>query len=113
MDLSTTPASTNGLLNPAALQPTEYRLTPPTPNHTPITIRRGPARNGTRWAVIHVPGDRPKRHVWTKDGWDAAWCLSREEMYCWPSSAEAIEQARRAMADVDYEADEPSAPIGI
>lgn len=111
MDLNTNHARIHVPLphsdNPAEAEArkTEYRLPAATPNHTPLIIRQDPTHDGTRWAIIHVPGSRPMRHVWTKDGWDAAWCLSREEIYCWPNSAEALKQAQRAMTDADYEAD--------
>lgn len=80
---------------------TEYRLPPAPPAFTPLIVRRDPAYDGTRWAVLHDPGDNSVRRAWTDEGWQMAWSLTHDELFCWPNSATAMAQARRAQGAED------------
>lgn len=84
---------------------TEFRLTPAPPAYTPIIVRRDPAYDGTRWAVLHDPGDLAVRRAWTPDGWEMAWASTRDEIFCWSDAASALAAARQAQADDDREPD--------
>ncbi|GGZ72953.1 hypothetical protein ACFOOM_01200 [Streptomyces echinoruber] len=80
---------------------TEYRLPPAPPAYTPLIVRRDPAYDGTRWAILHDPGDSTVRRAWTADGWEMAWSLTHQEVFCWPDAETALAQARRAQAQDD------------
>lgn len=93
--------------DPRPVQPlvSEYRIPPTPPNFTPLIVRRDPADDGTRWAVLHDPGDASVRRAWTGDGWQMAWALTHDETYCWPDDETALAQARQARTDDDREPD--------
>lgn len=84
---------------------TEFRLKPAPPAYTPLTVRQDPAYDGTRWAVLHDPGDLAVRRVWTAEGWEMAWASPHDEIYCWPDAASALAAARQAQAEDDREPD--------
>lgn len=84
---------------------TEFRLTPAPPAYTPLIVRRDPAYDGTRWAVLHDPGDIAVRRTWTAEGWEMAWASTDDEIFCWPDAETALAQARRAQGDDDNEPD--------
>jgi hypothetical protein len=84
---------------------TEFRLLPAPPAYTPLIVRRDPAYDGTRWAVLHDPGDLAVRRAWTAEGWEMAWASSAEEIFCWPNAETALAQARRAQGEDDREPD--------
>jgi hypothetical protein len=90
--------------DPLALA-TEFRLTPAPPAYTPVIVRRDPAYDGTRWTVLHDPGDLAVRRAWTQDGWEMAWSLTDDEAYCWPDAASALAAAKQAQANDDREPD--------
>ncbi|MEU2265015.1 hypothetical protein ABZ568_00875 [Streptomyces olindensis] len=79
----------------------EYRLPPTAPNFTPMIVRLDPAYDGTKWAVLHDPGDSSVRRVWTAEGWEMAWASTHEETFCWPDAETALAQARRARDEED------------
>ena len=80
---------------------TEFRLEPAPPNFTPLIVRRDPTYDGTRWTVLHDPGDIAVRRVWTPEGWEMAWASKDEEIYCWPDAAAALAAARQAQAEYE------------
>lgn len=84
---------------------TEFRLVPAPPAYTPLIVRRDRAYDGTRWAVLHDPGDRSVRRAWTADGWEMTWASSHDEIFCWPDAETALAQARLAQANDDREPD--------
>lgn len=84
---------------------TEFRLTPAPPAYTPLIVRRDPAYDGSRWAVLHDPGDIAVRRTWGVEGWEMAWASSHDEIFCWPDAETALAQARRAQAADDNEPD--------
>lgn len=84
---------------------TEFRLEPTPPAYTPLIVRRDAAYDGTRWAVLHDPGDLAVRRAWTAEGWEMAWASSHSEIYCWPDAASALAAARQAQAENDREPD--------
>jgi hypothetical protein len=84
---------------------TEYRVPPTPPGYTPLIVRRDPAYDGTRWAVLHEPGDRAVRRAWTPEGWEMAWSLTHDETYCWPDADTALDEAERAQNRDDREPD--------
>lgn len=82
---------------------TEYRVPPIPPAYTPLIVRRDAAYDGTRWAVLHDPGDLAVRRAWTPDGWEMAWSLTDAETYCWPDALSALTAAKQAQANDDRE----------
>ncbi|WP_416975607.1 hypothetical protein [Streptomyces sp. 4F14] len=80
---------------------TEYRLMLPPPEYTPLIVRRDPAYDGTRWAVLHDPGDLGVRRVRTQSGWRMAALLHDTEVYCWPDGQTAWSEARWLVGGAD------------
>ncbi|MGJ5895114.1 hypothetical protein ACSCBZ_24640 [Streptomyces niveiscabiei] len=79
----------------------EYRLMPVPPEYTPLIVRRDPAYDGTRWAVLHDPGDLGVRRVRTRSGWRMAALLHDAEVYCWPDGQTAWAEALRIADGAD------------
>jgi len=84
---------------------TEFRLPPAPPAYTPLIVRRDPAYDGTRWAVLHDPGDLAVRRTWTAEGWEMAWASSHDEIFCWPDAVSALAAAKQAQGEDDREPD--------
>ena len=80
-----------------AADATEYRVLLPETGGTELLVRRQTLALGPGWAVSTMA--RGGGRAWTTEGWqESISALSVDRLFCWPTAAAAVEEARRALA---------------